>query len=76
MANGLNFSVLLTTNGLIFSMGENSVGELGTGTKAKRGDFAQVEMPEKIVEVHCGLKHVICRSSLGKVYSWGWGQHG
>lgn len=33
-------------------------------------------MFDKVVEVHCGMKHVIARSSLGKVFTWGWGARG
>jgi alpha-tubulin suppressor-like RCC1 family protein len=27
---------------------------------------------DKIVSVSCGLKHTIARTSLGRVYTWGW----
>lgn len=31
---------------------------------------------EKISQVDCGFKHAIVKTSLGKVYTWGWGERG
>lgn len=31
---------------------------------------------EKVVAASCGLKHVIARTSLGRVYTWGWNELG
>ena len=31
---------------------------------------------EKVTSVSCGFKHAICKTSLGKVYTWGWGEKG
>jgi len=33
-------------------------------------------MKEKVDQVECGFKHVICRTSLKKVFTWGWGKSG
>jgi myosin-5 len=34
------------------------------------------DLDEKVVEVSAGLKHAVARTSLGKIYCWGWGQRG
>jgi myosin V len=34
------------------------------------------DMGEKIDTVECGYKHAIAKSTLGKVYTWGWGGKG
>jgi len=31
---------------------------------------------EKINQIECGLSHVIAKSTLGKLYTWGWGKKG
>jgi myosin-5 len=31
---------------------------------------------EKISQVQSGLKHVIAKSTLGKIFTWGWGSKG
>lgn len=30
----------------------------------------------KFSHVSCGFKHTISKTTLGKVYTWGWGEHG
>ena len=59
---------------------DNSEGELGVGDNFPRANPTLIEslknMGEKINSVECGYKHVICKSSLGKVYTWGWGSKG
>ena len=34
------------------------------------------EIGERIDSIECGFRHAIARSTLGKVYSWGWNGHG
>ena len=29
-----------------------------------------------MINIDCGLKHVALKTSLGKLFTWGWGQHG
>jgi myosin-5 len=30
----------------------------------------------KFSQISCGFNHCIAKTSLGKVYLWGWGEHG
>ena len=34
------------------------------------------DIGERIDTLECGYKHVIAKSSLGKIYTWGWGSRG
>jgi len=65
---GSNFTVLKDTNGLLYTFGENKYGELGHGNR-KEQEIPKLILSlkknnEKIIEVYCGFKHVICRTSL------------
>lgn len=31
---------------------------------------------ERIDSIECGFRHAIAKSTLGKVYTWGWNLHG
>ena len=31
---------------------------------------------ERIEAIECGYRHTVAKSSLGKVYTWGWGNSG
>ena len=78
---GFNFSCFLTNNGLIYSLGqENGHGQLGLGDTQPRTNPTQIDSlknaGEKMSTIECGFAHVIAKSSLGKVYTWGWGEQG
>ena len=78
---GFNFSCFLTINGLVYSMGsDNKHGQLGLGDVEPRINPTLIESlknaGEKIATIECGFGHVISKSSLGKVFTWGWGEKG
>ena len=77
---GYNFAVLLSKNGMVFTFGQdNQAGQLGHGDTLPREQPTLIEdlkYEDKITAVSCGYKHVICKSSLGKAYTWGWGSKG
>jgi len=79
-ACGYGFSVLVSRSGHLFTFGQNQAGQLGHGDILARDSPTLVESlktdGEKISSVSCGYKHVICKTSLGKVYTWGWGASG
>lgn len=65
----------------MYSFGkENSDGQLGQGDLNPRNVPTIIEsltgLGEKIVSISCGFKHTICKSSLGKVFTWGAGDFG
>lgn len=77
---GYGFAIALSDNGLVFSHGINSFGQLAQGDTIDRDTFTLVshfrEIGEKITEVSCGAQHTICKSTGGKVYTWGLGTEG
>lgn len=79
ITQGLGFAVILVNTGVLFTWGDNLKGQLGLGDYVARIEPTLLERlakTEKIIEVSAGLKHVIARTSLGKVYCWGWGERG
>lgn len=77
---GFQFTCFLTMNGLVYTMGENDHGQLGLGDSVSRNTPTLIEAlknaGEKMATIECGFGHVIAKSSLGKVYTWGWGERG
>ena len=78
---GHNFVILLSKNGLAFSFGkDNQEGQLGLGDKFPRESPTLLENlkkeGERMTTVYCGFKHVVAKSSLGKIFTWGWGLKG
>ena len=79
ISSGIDFSMFLSDKGVLFALGENRFGELGLGDEQPRNRPTPINLlrraNEKVEEVSCGLKHVVCRTNLGKVYSWGLGSN-
>ena len=78
---GYNFAMILCSSGLVYSVGSsNSHGQLGQGDTACYNSPTLISClkneKEKITSISCGFKHVVAKSSLGKVFTWGWGSHG
>ena len=78
---GHNFTILLSKSGLVYSFGkDNSAGQLGFGDTYSRQTPTLINSikndGEKITQAFCGFKHVVCKTSLGKIYVWGWGSQG
>ena len=78
---GFNFGFFISNQGLVYSLGkDNSEGQLGLGHIYPR-DVPELilslkDIGERIDQVECGYRHVIARSSLGKIFTWGWGMKG
>ena len=75
---GYNFAILVAKNGTVYSFGkDNSAGQLGFGDTFVRESPTLIQSikddGEKVTQVFCGFKHVICKTSLGRIYVWGWG---
>jgi myosin-5 len=77
ISSGSDFSMFLSDKGVLFGLGANQYGELGLGDESPRRQPSPLNTlrraNEKIEEVSCGFKHVVCRTNLGKIYSWGLG---
>ena len=73
---GHDFGFLTSSEGLLFACGTfNAHGQLGLGhTKpVANPELVQYfkEIKERVEQIECGYKHVIARTSLGKVFTWG-----
>jgi myosin-5 len=78
---GFNNGFLITNEGMVFSFGDNNAsGQLGQGHTEPVYTPQMIslfkERRERIDQLECGFKHVIARSNLGKVYTWGDGAKG
>jgi hypothetical protein len=76
VACGSNFSVLVTKDGDIWSVGAGECGQLGTGRCTRKELLTQIPMPCKINQVACGWGHSLALSAEGDVYSWGFNRFG
>lgn len=76
---GLEFTVLLTTTGSVYSFGrENRQGQLGLGHDRPVLSPTLVEglSKERVLHVSCGKSHAVCLTKNLKVMSWGEGSLG
>ena len=78
---GYNFAMILATSGILLSLGSNNRnGQLGHGDFSPRSAptvvLALKKIGEKISNVSCGYRHVVAKSNLGKLYTWGCGING
>lgn len=78
---GFNFGFFISSQGLVYSVGkDNSDGQLGLG-HTYPNDIPELvscfkAAGERIYSIECGFRHSIARSTLGKVYTWGWNKYG
>ncbi|VVC41224.1 Hypothetical protein CINCED_3A001036 [Cinara cedri] len=77
VACGRNHSIALTTNG-IYSWGSNRYGQLGTGRRGQAPYPMLVESlsDELLISVSAGQYHSLAISTIGKLWTWGWGVYG
>lgn len=87
MSAGRAHLVVLTKNGTIFCLGNNSYGQCGrhivddevykgsnTIHRIEKGSFTDEN--DDVVSVQCGQDHTLFLTKAGKVYSCGWGADG
>lgn len=72
----------MTDQGLIYSMGSNSCGQLGIGDapSASAHKYSPILL-ESLIEIEpyqieCGFNHCLLLSRDGMVYAWGDNRHG
>ncbi|XP_017858272.1 PREDICTED: Williams-Beuren syndrome chromosomal region 16 protein homolog [Drosophila arizonae] len=87
MSAGRAHLVVLTQNGTVFTMGNNSYGQCGRSIieeekysgSALINRIAQRDIcgaDDELVAVECGQDHTMLLSKLGRVYTCGWGADG
>lgn len=70
---GINFSLLLNSQGQVFSFGNNQYGRLGLGHTGNKTIPTLIEDPElgHIVAISAGHYHALLLNSQGQVFSFG-----
>ncbi|KAA3453030.1 putative E3 ubiquitin-protein ligase HERC3 [Gossypium australe] len=78
VAAGLNFTVFLTRQGLVYTCGTNTHGQLGHGDTQDRPTPKMVELLERVgsvVQIAAGPSYVLTVTDNGVVYSFGSGSN-
>ncbi|GAM24762.1 hypothetical protein SAMD00019534_079370 [Acytostelium subglobosum LB1] len=68
---GKNHTLVLTTEGSMYSFGFNICGQLGLNTFSDSIQPKKIEMPGEIVDIASGYYHSMCLTRRGAVYTWG-----
>jgi YD repeat-containing protein len=66
----------VTGPGQLFSLGDNSYGQLGDGTFNDQLAPQKVPGMTAVESVHAGRGHVLGLRSNGTVWAWGWNKYG
>ena len=72
VASGKWHSIALSSNGEVFTWGDDFYGSLGHGGLGGRNVPTKVQYlsEERIVKVACGDKHSAALTSTGKLFTW------
>lgn len=78
---GANFSLVLTTDGGLYSWGQNDRGQLGNGIAPSTSSPVAVNMSGALAgkqpaTLATGDDHVLCLTADGGLYAWGANDHG
>ncbi|HEX8027491.1 MAG TPA: hypothetical protein VF491_03470, partial [Vicinamibacterales bacterium] len=76
LAGGANHSVILKSDGTVWTVGQNGVGQLGDGTNTTRTTPVQVSGLTDVVAIASGSNHVMALTSTGNLYLWGSNAYG
>jgi len=77
IAAGENHTVVLKSDGTVWTWGSNSKGQLGDGTtQGQRSTPWQVSKVSDVVAVAAGWDHTVALDSNGSVWTWGWNKYG
>lgn len=69
---GADFSCALKRSGAVFCWGDNRLGQVGDGTKARRSTPVPVPgLGSRVVDVNAGLHHSCAVKRDGSVWCWG-----
>jgi uncharacterized repeat protein (TIGR02543 family) len=72
------FSVFLTSNGRLFSVGSNNRAQLGVGDLVDRGQPTEINLSflnenEKVISLSLGIQHSLILTNQNRVFAWGYG---
>ena len=74
---GEAFVICKIKNNDVYAWGRNCFGELGTGNSENQSlPFKSSEFPDNIVDIKCGVYHLLVLTSSKEVYTCGWNLFG
>ncbi|GAB0091038.1 serine/threonine-protein kinase Nek8 [Sergentomyia squamirostris] len=75
---GDQFTIFWTNTGVVLSCGDNSRGVLGHGDTLNRSKPYVIERLRgfKVIQVTCGIHHVVALTSTGTIFAWGYSRSG
>ncbi|OMJ90599.1 hypothetical protein SteCoe_6997 [Stentor coeruleus] len=77
---GEEHSALISHSGYVYTMGTNSEGRLGLGTKSIKQSHSPCLVEElvtqKAIKIGCGWGHTVVLTEAGEAFSWGIGEYG
>ncbi len=77
LAAGSLHSLCLTADGAVSTWGSNTFGQLGDGTKLARSTPQSIGIAGKrVIAIAAGAFHSLALCEDGKVYAWGYNNHG
>jgi alpha-tubulin suppressor-like RCC1 family protein len=68
---GEKHSVAVTSDGRVYTWGDNTYGQLGDGTTTRRLAPVLVTGISDVVKVAAGVRHTLAMTRDGRVYAWG-----
>ena len=77
VAAGAYHTLVLKSDGTVWTTGYNGYGQLGTGTTQSETEFKQVTgIPEKVIAITANVHTSYALTESGKVYGWGYNYYG
>jgi alpha-tubulin suppressor-like RCC1 family protein len=70
------FCAAIKLDGVLYTWGNNSKGQLGSGTTTNRSSPVSITAINSWNHIACGVDHTIAVTSSGELYSWGSGAAG
>ena len=72
VAAGAYHTLVLKSDGTVWTTGYNGYGQLGTGTTQSETEFKQATgIPEKVIAITANVHTSYALTESGKVYGWG-----
>lgn len=77
LRSGWTHNACLSESGDVYLWGRNNYGQCGTGKEtATEKEPLKLNVPEEVQEIHLGAEHGLAVTQSGKIFTWGWNEHG